>query len=68
MDKIKIGLTIQAYEAREKIVSALANSGYSVWVEVFKESTFNTRYIVFFECEKDEISSLSGKINIDKLK
>jgi len=45
-----VKLKIKAYVDRERIITALANSGYHVWVEEVKDDfTYQTTYFVCFE-------------------
>jgi len=46
---IKIRLKIQYCIDRENMVTALANSGYKVWVEEEEDNLRNKTYYVIFE-------------------
>jgi hypothetical protein len=49
MKKKIIRLKINAYADREKIIPALANSGYKVWVEKEDTILFSNDYFICFE-------------------
>ena len=51
-----VKLKINSYAEREKVISGLAQSGYSVWVEEVKNKyPYASNFIVNFETELPEI-------------
>jgi hypothetical protein len=46
-----IKLKIQACADRERMILALANSGYKVWTEEERDNLLNSTYYVVFETE-----------------
>ena len=50
-----VKLKINSYAEREKVISGLAQSGYSVWVEEVKNKyPYASNFIVNFETELPE--------------
>ena len=45
----EIKLKIQKQQDRENMVTALANSGYKVWIEEKTDNLYNYTYYVIFE-------------------
>lgn len=56
MEQVK--LKIQYQDDREKLISALANSGYKVWVEEVDDLIANTIYYVVFELKYEKNRSV----------
>ena len=52
MKKVAIVLEIQSQDDRDKMVTALANSGFKVWVTT-EEDLLMKRYYVNIEVSKD---------------
>ena len=55
MIKEEIKLRIQNQDDREKIVLALVNNGYRVWVEEDDYSQSKTLFYVIFEIDETEL-------------
>lgn len=44
-----VRLRLDNYDAREKMLSALGQNGYRVWVEEKKKSVFGSKFYICFE-------------------